>query len=1484
MEYTETMDHRDPAQIHGCINTSASIGANIQIPNARIERGECPDCGLKTHRIGRFKKPKPLTVPGYVSNGICLRCYPITTYNNSHRIQKILTDCEGSLVSNLTFGPGDHNLDQNNASNNHKDAPSLIYTEISENANEDEDEVENTILPLPPLSIEQAMERGKTFAEREELSVRFSEEDMGKYKSNIHIFKAEVVHDNINEKALEPNQNHLKTKKNRAKICKVSSTFHPRNNYDMEEIPSRNLDLLITDENKQKDIQPSLPHPMRSFSLPRSNYSPDKIDDQDFLELTFKRSQSEGDYMIQNNLQHFLALNEQKQHDQFPQIPPPPYPIIESKKSNIPPQLARYNSEYSNISMRATNGFNVNNNRDEFIRQFYSTSVCAEEKTETFSEPNEINCASFDDGNYDETNDNIDKIKELKLKRFSTAPVEREVINTGVKKMVSFRQSRAPYSTDCDLATSSSISWGSDTYSKSSQTKPSRLTPILRNMVGSGLSSNSNRVVQHNLRRQHEEIDYAFEGNSDSSSSADIMERTKINEKVKKMRDEDDSFIERKIQELSEIEHNQVDEDKTYTGEKILKTRLTQLGSSTSRDLDHAFIAHQLRKINLQENSLGDSGRNSKLASNALAETGEGHTRNNLVSFFQRNIENFASTRTRYDYGNSFDPNRASLVSDDDDDDMELLMNRRRLGLNNAEDSIPNGIGNTANPMTSYVKQINYVARAHDSYSKSSSVCKKRDEKQKMNDSLSKVLPNQPSEGQFDKFVSEKKQEDNKYLDESAQVSSSTVLENLLKKSQSGTETNIQSVLKLMSNESNPLNTHALLLGLKFIQTCATSQIAKKTLFDYDGVSIIVQKMWKYLENTEILMAACGAIWTISTNCDERQKTMLASSGAAEAVMCIMQSHIHFVELQVKACGVLGSFCLEENKCHLISMGVVQLLATVLKRYPKHTSLHIWGIRALWGLCRDTVSGESLIEAEKADCDQLVILALNGEYENELWEWGFRLLWSMSNNYTVANRMLEKNSTLFKIISLGLDQQGCDKVLICGLISNMASAIRDDVEDIEGVSILSLLMNVIFVMNSNSNNEGLQVVACSALSKFALKNEANQCAIISCDGVKIVHNAMKKFRKNENIERNACSILLLCSLCDGGKNDFTHEIMEHLVERFTESLSAKKLKLVEYYCAIVASLATESSRHHSISSCGVIPIIVDVMACFAEVESIQDASCILICNLLHTASIAESFIDLGVIKSLITAMKIHKDIFSIQEAACISLWRLSALSPKCASDLMMNNGIEGFVTLMQTHDQSEKAQCVASGALWCLSSIEQADISDQFIQAMIKSNGIETLICAMFTFPSAITILKNSFGTLSALSAFSSIAKILLANGGLDALIDTMRHNISCKQILIDGCIIFRNVFISCPCTHIGSSGPAQVILRTMREHSHDEIIQQHACCALWSLTSSGQRSKVTIDVLAGGGMDLIMGVLEHKEWDSQTQIYAREALESLIT
>ena len=87
----------------------------------RIKRGECPTCGIRTHKIGMFGKKTPLTIQGDCVYGRCLRCKPVEGYQIRPPVATLplasepmgvgrdiivdIVDDDDSVVSGITMDP-----------------------------------------------------------------------------------------------------------------------------------------------------------------------------------------------------------------------------------------------------------------------------------------------------------------------------------------------------------------------------------------------------------------------------------------------------------------------------------------------------------------------------------------------------------------------------------------------------------------------------------------------------------------------------------------------------------------------------------------------------------------------------------------------------------------------------------------------------------------------------------------------------------------------------------------------------------------------------------------------------------------------------------------------------------------------------------------------------------------------------------------------------------------------------------------------------------------------------------------------------------------------------------------------------------------------------------------------------------------------------------------------------------------------------------
>lgn len=62
---------------------AAEVDPSVSLALKRIQTGECPFCGIKTHSRTIFGALNANTVGGSVLNGHCLRCFPIAAFRKN---------------------------------------------------------------------------------------------------------------------------------------------------------------------------------------------------------------------------------------------------------------------------------------------------------------------------------------------------------------------------------------------------------------------------------------------------------------------------------------------------------------------------------------------------------------------------------------------------------------------------------------------------------------------------------------------------------------------------------------------------------------------------------------------------------------------------------------------------------------------------------------------------------------------------------------------------------------------------------------------------------------------------------------------------------------------------------------------------------------------------------------------------------------------------------------------------------------------------------------------------------------------------------------------------------------------------------------------------------------------------------------------------------------------------------------------------------
>lgn len=938
---------------------------------------------------------------------------------------------------------------------------------------------------------------------------------------------------------------------------------------------------------------------------------------------------------------------------------------------------------------------------------------------------------------------------------------------------------------------------------------------------------------------------------SHSNDDDDLIasdDETLISEKVQKMRNDDEDFIEEKMKELSRLKNDSA----SFLSNEIpsAKARLTHVVSSRSRDLDDAFIEYQLKQIRAGSTECEQSfERNRILKRDDSSDNDQSHfsvSKKDTEINFQRGHRILEARKREYSANETNFASNLS-VSSKSNDIQKVLKPRLKDSYHPFE----------------YEESTKSVTKSKESSS-----------------SLTELYDLKCPHSFDDVTRSRQNQDFENFIAENSPYGYGHAHGNLIM----DTRNIVKCVQRILYEDlaSNPESLHML-------SSCMMTEEGKQSLIQANGPKAIITSIWKYLETPHILIPLISALCTLYSSSSTEQKDVIFQSGCAEAILCAMQSNFFETHVQVYSCRLLES--LSENKNNqitLMKMGVITSISTLMRKHEKNVLLQIWGLRVISAMCKNDLSGERIIEVEKQGYLYMISEVLDFRSE-EILQWVCRLLWFMSNNQSVGEKILSRELRLMTKIMSGItNTHDHGMSSFCGLLENLTGVSRSGSRDIGGVGIDIIVETIVSFMNKNKKHAQVQFHCCRALSNIAALSESNRCIIAEYGGVNSIFGVAESFSRDEFWEELVTYSILCCIVSvPDGQLSIAGNVMKYVFEVMGKYCYSDKLGILEYTCGIVANIPI-----HSINFVGQvysdqnIKIVIDVVNAHPMNISIQSMACQALERLSIISDVRDVLCSMDGIRTIIRAMKVHPSEYHIQLSCCICLWNISTDSLQHASEIVHQDGVGVIVSAMQSHFQSDKIQKTACGALWTIfannNQSEKQNFEEKFTPIDDKS-VIDAVICAIFTYSESTSVVENVCGVLSVLSMQASNAATLTTNGGIDALIETMRAHIHNSTIVEYICAIIRNIVV------VHSFDDTQIkiqmihsILRGMREHSENRLVQHEACDALWGLCTAQDHVQVKNEIIANKGMDLIMKVLKHENED--THIIVRKTLESLIT
>lgn len=548
-------------------------------------------------------------------------------------------------------------------------------------------------------------------------------------------------------------------------------------------------------------------------------------------------------------------------------------------------------------------------------------------------------------------------------------------------------------------------------------------------------------------------------------------------------------------------------------------------------------------------------------------------------------------------------------------------------------------------------------------------------------------------------------------------------------------------------------------------------------------IHTIVECMWEHCASSSIQVSSCFMLWTLSSLyvSHSHLKPIIGNSGAIEAILvCAMEMHRSDGTVQLYACGALTSLAYqdglstseedienENNTNTVVSVGAMISVVSVMETHPNLPLVQEFAIRAVYAMCYRLQSSSS--SNSKSTYTNLMDFMQKGgiglikkamEYHIDhlsLLEWSCRLLSVLCNNETIGKIMLStglvltvwgimKHLPLIESNSKGSshhlpqEQQSlfivsCQTILQLFSLDTaleLASKTWEDILDY----LLNILSSAKNEQNSNNKEDYTDVliieysllVLSHMIPQMILHKEFISSMPISFLIDTLYRVIIQGYPNNETMQEYAFKILqsLITNSVERKNAILDSDHIPILVHCLQEQFLS--IRALEPICGVIASLCVEHERHASLLSNNILHSLVRVMEAHLKTCQIQYLSALALQNLSACSCHTEKMIEAGVVNALIQAMGHHLQCKELQEAACSALCFLSSME-NCQDNhdqnvaiIVQAGGAKAVIHSMQEHSDYIPIQSIGCGVLWNLSfsAIASSSLSSSALNATTK--------------------------------------------------------------------------------------------------------------------------------------------------------------------
>jgi hypothetical protein len=659
-------------------------------------------------------------------------------------------------------------------------------------------------------------------------------------------------------------------------------------------------------------------------------------------------------------------------------------------------------------------------------------------------------------------------------------------------------------------------------------------------------------------------------------------------------------------------------------------------------------------------------------------------------------------------------------------------------------------------------------------------------------------------------------------------------------------------------------------------------------VLQFKGVETLVKTMWDDMSNEQVQDAAAEFLLSLAASLDAQpQSDLLANEDTfCDSLLFAMQTHSNIPGIQLKGCAIFSCLAAASSNNSTVSdgslSGALMMVLSAMSNHGRSEEIQKAGLQALFNQCTLSANAESnkrsLVESRLDNGAPGMDVILNSmrslQHDLVAMEWACKLCWSLTSSEDLVNSISRVPAMMQEIIQICqrniTDKESVEILEACfGVIGNMAHVDSNRMELLQQDAVTTLTEGMLYQPGYFS----LNLEACSAIANLAVSNPIRE-AFIKAGALDSVLRVLQTYIDYDEFVGEAMRALV-CLAMHSQENKEAMAVPDVLGLIIAVSSKHEESHLVqEMCCKLLATLAVGRATTEVIIQNGGMDLLVRALNSNSN-EKVLEAACSAYRNFACQVQDADSLSQEGALTSTINVMARHENSLSIQTNSCCAIWNIAFKTNKEPGALVGNQGVQVIVKAMQTHMESSDLLELACGALWSI-----IDESIERKKDVVGSGAIDAVVCTMVMHPTTPSTLINACGVFSNLGAEGPLAEAVANAQGVSVVSDAMRNNGSAIDFLEIGCLTLRNIVFQFPEFAQEASMAISPIIDAMRDNITATSFQQAACNLLWVLAAEAEscRSKI----LALDGISVLMQCLEQNSYDPKVQEAALGAFNQL--